>query len=352
MIFFKNKNQKKTVFCGVKRTFKRIFRISDTSNIIERQRTFVFLYASFGYLAGILLNLLTHFGPQSAFIFTINSVHALLILLLVVLYVRRIISAYRAVVLLILSIQIQIPVEMIYMTRAECVIMGVPGITSNTILLGMLLILSITAYIRYLPYVQTIATILTLGICWHITQSPQIGHLIPVLSLAFFVISFMGDTLVRGVASLQHSKDNLTREQTRVFEFLHMDKEELFRLIRLTRHKQLSENQKEKLLDLLDERTKSAVLEAAAGVVEKKRQNLAMLDTGEWGLTPYEKEVCLLILQGMTIAGIARKLKKSPTAITTIRGTIRGKLALAKEDNLYEALRKLVEEKVFLPGAP
>lgn len=334
--------RKKTAPHSTKSSFRRIFRVPDTNNLIERQRTFVFLYASLGFLVGIVLNILTSFGPQSLFFDTINSVHAALILLLVGLFVRRAISVYWAVLLLILSIQIEISVEMVHMAYSDGIIMGVPGIMGNTILLGIALILSITAYIRYLPYVQTFITITTLCICAYITQDPHVGHLIPVLTLAFFVLSFMGDRLVRGVASLQHSKDSLTREQDRLFEYLDIDKEELFRLMRLTRRKHLTEAQKVRLIDLLDAHTKASVLEAAAEVVERKTRNLAALDARELGLTPYEKEVCLLILQGMSIAQIARKLDKSPSAITTIRGTIRGKLSLAKEDNLYESLLKLV----------
>lgn len=327
-----------------KRAFRRIFRIQDTGNIIERQRAYVFLYASLGYLMGIALNLITAFGHQSRFFDIIKPAHAALILLLVGLYIRRLLSVYRALVLLILSIQIEISIEMVHMSFAqEGIVLGVPGIMSNTILLSMTLILSITGYIRYMPYLQTLITITTLGICEYITKDPLIEHVIPVLMIAFCVLSFMGDKLVRGVASLQSSKDNLTKEQNHLFEFLNMNKDELFQLIRLTRRKKLSDRQKRRLLDLLDEQTKASVLEVAVEVVDKKRQKLTALDAPELGLTPYEKEVCLLILQGMTIADIARKLKKSPTAITTIRGKIRGKLAMTPQDNLYEVLVKLVE---------
>lgn len=323
--------------------FRRVVRVPDNADdLIGRQRAFAFFYASLGYLIGITLNILTVIGPQSAFFVAINSIHAALILLLVILYVRRAISVYLAVVLLILSIQIEIPIEMIHMAHSEGIIMGVPGILGNTILLGMLLIFSIIAYIRYLPYVQTLITIVTLVVCSYITQSLHIEYLIPLLLLAFFTLSFMGDRLVRGVASLQRSKNTLAREQDRVFEYLNIDKEELFRLIKLTRRKHLSENQKSRLLDLLDEQTKASVLEVAADVVEQKSRNLAALDTGELGLTPYEKEVCLMILQGMTVTEIARKFGKNASAITTIRATIRGKLGLQKQENLYESLLKLV----------
>lgn len=338
-------DKKKSYFSGICRFLCHFLQIPDTDNVINRQRTFVFLYTSLGFLIGIPLNLFTQFGPQSTFIFAVNSVHVLIILALVILYARRILSIYWAIFLLIFSIQIEIPFEMIYMTTDPGISMGVPGILGNTVLLGIILILSITAHIRFLPYIQTVITIMTLGVCWYITQDPNIGHLIPVLAMAFGILSFMGERMVHGVASLQQSRDDLTKEQKRVFEFLNMNKEELFKLIKLTQHKKLTEKQKGKLLELLDEHTKTSVLEAAAEVVEKKKRNLSILGNRELGLTPYEKEICLLILKEMTVADIARKLGKTPTSITSVRASIRSKLKLMKEDNLYEALVRLVSEE-------
>ncbi|WP_462376785.1 helix-turn-helix transcriptional regulator, partial [Rikenella microfusus] len=105
----------------------------------------------------------------------------------------------------------------------------------------------------------------------------------------------------------------------------------------------LSERQKTRLLGLLDETTRTQVLEVAADVVEKKRQNLAALESRELGLSPYEREISLMILQGKSIADIAAKLKKNTSAITSARTVIRSKLGLETGDNLYDALLKLVE---------
>lgn len=322
----------------------RFFCISDSLSVIERQRTFVFLFSSVGFLIGILLNLLTMLGPQNLFIVGLNAVHAAFILLFVILRIRQAISLYNAVLLLILSIQIEIMIEMLYMPYADGYLMGIPGVLGNTTLLGILLILSITAYIRYLPYIQTFMTVGTLVACAYITKDTNLWHLIPVLGLAFIVLSAMGDRLVQGVKLLQNSKDSLDKEQDKIFDFLNMNKEELFKLIHLTQRKKLSDKQKSKLLELLDEHTKMSVLEAAAEVVEKKQRNLSLLDIRELGLTPYEKEVCLLILKEMTVADIAQKLGKTPTSITSVRASIRSKLKLQKEENLFEVLKKLVNQ--------
>lgn len=324
---------------------RRILRIPDGSNIIERQRTFVFLYASLCYLVGIPLNLITSFGPQGMFFYAANSMHALFILLLVGLFIRHVISVYWAVLLLILSIQVEIPIEMIHMAHTEGVIMGIPGIFGNTILLGMVLILSITAYIRYLPYVQTLITIAALTVCWYITRDAHIGQSIPVLIMVFLVLAFMGERLIHGVSMLQSSKDDLAREQARVFEFLNIDREDLLRLIKLSRREKLSDKQKNRLLSLLDEQTKASVMEIAEDVVEKKRRNLTVLKTHKLGLTPYEQEICQMILQGNTVGEIARKLRKSTSAITSARALIRSKLGLKRTDNLQVMLLKLVDKE-------
>lgn len=338
------KQKKKSALSRNIGVIKRFFHIYDNINVIERQRIFVFIFSSFGFLIGILLNILTMFGPQNQFIVYLNTIHALLILLLITLYVRRIFSLYNSILLLILSIQLEIMIEMIYMAHADGYLMGASGVLGNTTLLGILLILSITAYIRYMPYVQTCMTVGTLVACAYITKDTNLWHLTPVLGFAFIVLSAMGDRLVHGVRSLQSTKDSLAKEQDKIFEFLNMNKEELFKLIHLTQRKKMSDKQKSKLLELLDEHTKTSVLEAAAEVVEQKKRNLSLLDNRELGLTPYEKQVCLMILKEMTVADIARKLGKTPSSITSVRASIRSKLKLQKEENLHEALKRLVNQ--------
>lgn len=316
--------------------------IPDSSNVIQRQRAYVFIYASLGYILGIALNIMTLLGPQSFSILMTNAIHALLILLLIILYTRRIISLYKATMLLIISIQIEIPLEMIHIAQTEGYIMGVTGVLGNMILLGMLLVLSIAAYIRYLPYIQSAISIITLCVCAYITQDANLWHLAPVLALAFGVISFMGDRLIHGVTTLQTSKDNLNKEQNKIFEFLDINKEELFKLIKYSGYKKLTDTQQNKMLELLGEKTKAVVMNAATNRIEKKMRNLAALDAPELALSKYQKEICVDIIDGLSVMELAAKYQKQQTAITTTRAKIRAKLSLNKDDNLSEALLKLV----------
>lgn len=337
------KNEKKSSLSRNTSAISHFFRIPDISNIIDRQRMFVLIFfSSYGFISGISYLLFNLFVPQNLFIVIVNVIHIIVIPLLVVLYLRKLVSLYHSVIFLILFSQLEIFIVMLCMAQAEGEMMGIRGILSNVTLLSILLLLSMAAYIRYLPYIQTLLAVIVLCICAYILKDTTLWQLTPSFGLVFIVLSVLGDRLVRGVKSLQSSKDSLDKEQNKIFEFLNMNKEELFKLIHLTQRKKLSDKQKNKLLELLDEHTKNSVLEVAAEVVEQKKRNLSLLNNRELGLTPYEKEVCLLILKEMTVADIARKLNKTSTSITSMRASIRNKLKLQKEENLYEALKRIV----------
>lgn len=327
-------------------TICHFFQIPNTGNVIDRQRMFVFLFFSFYGFFGALFYLIFHLlHPQPLLIVIFNAIHICVILFLVLLFLKRLVSLYHLTMFLILFCHVEIVTIMLFMACTEGEMLGIEGILTNVTLSTVNLLLSIAANIRFLPYIQTTITLVVLCICANIMQSNILWQLLPAFGLVFIVLSMIGDRLVVSVQLLHTTKQNLDKEQNRIFEFLNMNKEELFKLINLTQRKKLTEKQKGKLLELLDEQTKTSVLEAAAEVVEQKKRNLSLLGNRQLGLTPYEKEVCLLILKEMTVADIARKLGKTSTSITSIRASIRGKLKLTKEDNLYEALKRLVDEE-------
>lgn len=333
------------------RVFHRFFYIPDIENVIDRHRSFVFIFlATFGILTGILAVVLNSFIKLPPFSLTLTVTHLLLILLLVALYVRHNISLYAAVVATILVTQFEVSISMIGTIFLNDGVISVTNLLINTTWLSMLLILSIATYIRFFPYLQLSIVFITLGTCAFLTKSLDLLSITPILGLAFGMVAVMGDFLIGGVRTLQHSKDSLNEDQNRIFEFLNMNKEELFQLIKLTQRKKLSDRQKNRLIELLDEQTRTTVLDVAADVVEKKQQNLLLLDNRELGLSPYEKEICLLVIKGLSIAEIARKLNKTSTSIMNKRARIRAKLSLDKDDNLNEALQKLVGGGDFSPS--
>ena len=74
----------------------------------------------------------------------------------------------------------------------------------------------------------------------------------------------------------------------------------------------------------------------AKSVLRRLRKNLPEL-------TPSERDICLLIIQGKKQGEICRLLNKSKSNINTQRVNIRKKLMLKPEENLYESLKRAVE---------
>ena len=304
---------------------------------------FEFLYVSFGFLAGITLYLTTDLMPHQTLFTVVHSLQAALIVALLVLYRLRALKLRAALVLLLLSIQVSLSLDMWHIAVSGVNGMNAAEVMGVFLLLSILIPLSVTVFWRPLPYILTAGTLALYAVCVWITQDPHLTMMLPIMFLSMAVLMFMGGKMVQMVNTLHTKEQNTAAKQRKVLEFLNMDEQELLRFIRLSQRGNLSERQKTRLLGLLDETTRTQVLEVAADVVEKKRQNLAALESRELGLSPYEREISLMILQGKSIADIAAKLKKNTSAITSARTVIRSKLGLETGDNLYDALLKLVE---------
>lgn len=322
--------------------FRGLFRLPDTGDIILRQQTCEFLYLSFGFLAGITLYLATDLMPHRTLFTVVHSLQATLIVALLVLYRLGALKVRAALLLLLLSTQVSLSLDMWHIA-----VSGANGIYAVEVMniflqLSILIPLSVTVFWCPLPYILTAWTLALYAACVWITQDSHLKMLLPIMSLSTAVLMLMGGKLVQVVNTLRVKEQDTATKHKKVLEFLNMDEQELLQFIRLSRRGDLSERQKTRLLGLLDATTRAQLLEAAAEVVEKKRQNLAALEARELGLSPYEREISLMILQGKNIAEIAAKLKKKASAITSARTVIRSKLGLATGDNLYDALLKLV----------
>lgn len=60
-------------------------------------------------------------------------------------------------------------------------------------------------------------------------------------------------------------------------------------------------------------------------------------------LSPSERKICLLILQGKKLGEICRTLDKTENNVNAHRSHIRSKLELKTSENLKEALEKRIE---------
>lgn len=78
--------------------------------------------------------------------------------------------------------------------------------------------------------------------------------------------------------------------------------------------------------------------------LKSRDTDLKLIDKAFPELTPSEKEICQLILQGRKIGDICAALGKTGTNVNSQRANMRRKLALRPSDNLLKALRQRISE--------
>lgn len=318
----------------------RFFHIKTDHSTVERQRNYILIYVSLGYLVGIVLNVFDFTTPKSLFFLAINAVHFVSILSVFAAFLAGKIRVYNALVILMLVTHAEISVEMIHQAYHG----GIPGgsvILGNMVLLAFLLMLSIMSYIRGLPFILSVMTILTYGFCVYEAPEAFPFSFLLLFVMAFGLISAMGTRMMKGVEGIQRENVDFRQERQSLLELFHMDKDQLSDFIRLAKEKQLSVGQAEDLLGLLSKDTQRRITEGVARMMRQQEIDHRELGKKIPNLTPGEREVCCLILEGHSLAEIVARTGKSESNVTSTRSRIRKKLGLSHQDNLHDALRKI-----------
>lgn len=343
-----NKSRKKSLRKSLKELFKKsLCRFSGTNtsdDVIENQRKYVLIYSLTGYLIGLVLNSFMVIMSHEVITAPIIAFHIVFLLTTILLYGFRVLSISSMLCILLSSMMLQLSSGTIYQACIYTTETSIPIILTNVVLMVMYFILAIMTHIRFLSIGMAVLTIGSMITCSIITGNRHMANTTILLSTGIIMLLFIGNRLKQDVSSLQQNKEERDREDAWFFGALNISKEEAFRILKLSQRKDLSSKQKEKLLNLLDENSRSTLLSVATELVQKKQQNLSTLDNRTLSLTSYEKEICLLIVQGMNSTEIAGKLKKNFSSITTTRAKIRRKLGLKTGDDLREELLRLVND--------
>lgn len=312
--------------------------------IIGRQRTAVFIYSSFILITGIVLNLCGVAGPTAPFFKVANSVHVLLTVLVLFLYYRRLLSLARAISVFCIVAQLELSVETIY-----CALRGTPDymalIIGNMVLSAIVLLMGIIAYLRVVPYVVAFLSLFTYALGIWLTRSDIIGNFFMVFFLSFVMLSLLGRRLCANIARLEKENSVLKDEQREVLEIFHLSKEQMQSYMLLARNKQLDPGMTAELLQNIGGEAGRCIRENVAYYMRQSAIEFEKLGEKFPALSTSELEICSLILKEKKLKEISEELHKSPSNITCQRANIRAKLGLAREDNLYQVLKKRMEEE-------
>lgn len=319
--------------------FRWFFNADNLSNVIEKQQNYVLTSSILGYLIGWIFNLVMTLGPYPKTTIIFALFHGIFLVCIILLYGFRKMSLSTATGILLLFIISQLCIGSLYLVVAYSQVYIIT-VFSQVIIMVFYFILAIMTRIRFLLLIIYIAITGTLIACSIITSNQDVVNTTILLSMALSVLLFMSNRLKEEVTTLQ--EENNIKKRGWFIESLNISNQDAIKILQITNQDTLTNKQKERLLNMLDEKSRNVLLNAAIDIIEKRKQNISILDSARYGFTPYEKQICMAIIEGLNSSEIAAKFNKNFSSITTARGKIRRKLGLDSSEELQDSLIKLV----------
>ena len=307
--------------------------------LLEKQRYNVFIYFCMVVVLGVTVNILEIGGPQAAFYKIANSTHLFITIAVLFLYLCRWLSVVYSIFLLCLVTQLEISVEMIHCAW-DSTPYSINLIIGNMVLTVAVMMFAIVAYVRFLPYLVSLLSILSYTYCLWVTENESLANMFPIFFLSFLILSLLGQKLIENIGNLEQEKEQLEEDEQRVLNLFELDKSQLMAYIALAKEKGLSTEQVGVMLESVGHRAKENILENVIRHIRQLEIDYENLEAKLPELTPSEIRICDLILKDHKLKDICEILKKTESNVTCQRSNIRAKLGLQKGDNLRDDLRK------------
>ena len=330
-------------FTVIKHFFQAIFRHLESriyhgcDTVEERNLFSVFLYCSIILFIGIPLNLLGLTGPTERIYFLMNTVNLTTGTIVFILYYYKRIGLKSALASLLLATQLEISGEMLNCAFNPSAY-HMQLIVGNLVLSAILVMLSVVAYMRFLPVLLSLFCMGTYTICTLITSSPSLKNFYILLVLVFFVICILGERLINAVRKLELENKNLKQDEAELLHILRINKQQVKASIEFSKKEQPDSEDTERFLELIGERSQRNIINTVSSYITEKQTEIDLIAKAFPELSASEHEICRLVLQGKKLREICEILGKTENNVTAHRGHIRKKLGLTSQENLKKAL--------------
>lgn len=329
--------------------FQRIFRLlirplRRERSLLGRQRLALLL---FGYLPVTVLGIVAIFfevtGPTSTFF---NYTHSCFLLLgatlLYLLYVRKISTAACLSAFTLLG-QATLSVEMMYLATSPTQY-NLMVIVANTVLLALNAMISMAALLERNTLVLGVATIATYVACTIISGDETLQNFLVLFVISFAIVGIVGQLVAKSTHDIEEENRKLKKDEAELLTILRLRKEEIKAFISLATKKN-SQDRTRLLLESLDKKTKHNLLTNVEEFIRSRETERSIIEKTFPELTPSEREICRLVLQGKKLGEICLILSKTESNVNSQRANVRRKLGLQPSDNLLRKLQERLNQR-------
>ncbi len=310
--------------------------------LIGRQRLAVYFYSTSIVVVGVLLNLTGATGPAEPVYRLLNTAHLLAALFLFAGYYVRKIPLTAAWGTLAMATQLEISAEML-VAAIHLTSYGMMLIVANMVLISILIMLTLIAYMRYIPWLLCLTTLGTYIACAAITGNPSMWNFALLFVLIFVLITLLGGRLVKNIRQLERENKVLREDEHAMLEMLRLNKEQMMAFVELSKG-DTDNTRAAELFEKIGTEARRNLFLSAKERIDRERTQEEIMARMFPELSPSEREICSLILREKKQTEICALLGKTPGNITSQRTHIREKLRLGKEENLRAALLKRMKQ--------
>lgn len=308
---------------------------------LGHQRLLGFIFYSFIVILAASVALFSKTGPSAPLLIIINSFFLASAVITLFCYIRHKVNLVAALWIITMTTQIATSAEMIfaalhptpyYMMLIMC----------DMALLSMNLLFSLLIYLKYCRVVLCIVSLAVYVACTIVAKSDIMFNLMPTFLIGFILIVILGNQMINNTRKLENENKEMHKSEEDMIRLLKVDKEELKAYSEISKD-DLSVEETEGILEHMHAESRHNVIMNVNAVLRKQEIDNANIDHIFPELTPSEKEIVRLILQGKKLGEICATLDKKPSNINAQRAYIRKKLGLHPEDNLYMALQERMQ---------
>lgn len=329
-----------TLFSKLSHPFRQLFLRERTAISREQLSLLLFCYLPV-MLLGVLANIFGLTEPTDTFFLYTHSVLLVTAATFFFLYFRQKISIAYCLSAFTIIGQIIISIEMIF-----CALRPSPYyvmlIMANTVLLAMNTMVTIAAYLKRTTLLLGIATMAVYVTCSIISGDQLLKSFIVVFTIAFGFVSFVGVLLARSTNKLNRDNERMRKDEYELLHLLKLKKSEVKAFITLA-NTQYQQDGTKMLLDRLETKSKLNLINNVEEYLKHRSTELNTIAQAFPELTPSEREICRLILQGKKLGEICLILNKNESNINSQRANMRKKLGLKPTDNLQEQLEQRLD---------
>lgn len=308
----------------------------------ERQRLTVFVYATIMIIIAAPVDIFGLAGYEGPYIPLIDIAWLVLGILNAILLFGRKLSVNAA-----LLSQTYLSFACVIVTMITCAMQHDNALA--LILMGdmcisiTLIMLTIIAHYRRLPYFLSFVMLTAYGICCLILPDKALTSMYSMLAMMLMLVCFLGTQLLVNISHLQAENLTLRNEEETLLRMMGINKDKMLALMELSANGQLQGGKAVDLLSLVGDHTKERVYRIVSDYMKEKALQTEQLAQIFPELTASQLDIARLILQGKKQADICSQLNKSKGNITSQRTHIRAKLGLEPNDDLREKLQERLD---------